>query len=225
MKDSVSSSVIILDSDGVITGWNKKAVDMFGINTDKAIGKNISKFEFTDRQRLHESLKQCKEAKKSVMVKSLSFVDSNNNRFLTNTSQTPLFNNAGEFKGIMMVIDDVTNIVAIQAELNRKNEEIKSINKRFQETYKNLKLASLEKNSTDRFSPELQINRLKSEIKPEAKRFIAGDLDIKDHEQIISEEDGITIKGDVRIQGEIDKRLDASDNSIKTKKLKDEELK
>jgi hypothetical protein len=183
---------------------------------------NISKLKFAGRQRLRESIKQCREAKKAVTVKSLSLKDKNDNRFLTNVSQIPLLDSTGEFQGIIMVIDDVTSVVAMQAELQRKGEEMDSLNRRFQETYTKLKLASIERNQVSRFASEIQREPVKEVVKPDERRFIAGDVE-KQRRDEAEQEEGVTWKGDLRIAKEIDESLDVTDGPLKTKKLKDEE--
>ena len=250
LKNSIPSSVIMVNKDNIITTWNKKATKMLDLKTESAIGMDVLKLELMGRERLREGLKQCKKGKKTVAVKSISIKNRNGDRFLTNITQIPLIDSKGEFQGIVMVMDDATSIIGMQAELERKQEEIEDLNNRFQETYTRLKLANMEKNSASRITAKTELDTSvketehidgQKELKDESiKTLEPNNLTIKlgeeestvgkfiaemegKVEELDSEDEEVTWKEKLKICDEIDKSLDVEKDNLKTKKLKDEE--
>ena len=197
-----------------------------------------------ERERLREGLEQCKKDKKAVTVKSVSIKNQNGDRFLTNVSQIPLIDGNGEFQGVMMVIDDVTNIVGMQAEIERKQEEMKDLDRRFKETFTRLKLADMAKNGASKIAPGPELdNRIKEldhtdrqkmvrelineSIKLGGDKAIVGELQSGTKEELGLEErseegEESTWKEKLRIYDKIDECLDATEDNIKTKKLTDD---
>ena len=122
--------------------------------------------------------------------------------------------------------DDVTNIIGIQADLQRKQEEMDNLNKRFQETYTKLKVARIEKDSANRTTSFSRKDLVIESIKPDRKKFIAGDFESENKliNNVIDQKEDITWKGKPKIIDEIDENCDVSEESFKTKKLKDKDL-
>jgi PAS domain S-box-containing protein len=237
MENSIPSSVITVNNDNIITTWNKKAEELFGVPAMTAVGMNISQVDLMARERVREGFEQCKKKKEPVTVHSVSLKGDSENRILTNVSQIPLIDNTGESKGIMLVIDDVTDFVGIQADLQIKQQEMTDLTKRFQDMHTSLKVTTinkepatkmLETQSDGKDSP-LCILKDDQPIIQGERKSLAGDIDhiIERREEHTGQHhEESTWKKELRICDEIEKCLDhASEDHLKTKKLKDEESK
>ncbi|MFW6173638.1 MAG: PAS domain-containing protein, partial [Elusimicrobiota bacterium] len=245
---SIPSSVIMVNKDGVITTWNKKAAEM--LNLKNEAGKKIWELALMKRERLKEGLQQCKKQKKPVTVKSISLKNQKGDRFLTHISHIPLMDNKGEFQGMAMVMDDATGMVGMEAELKRKQEEIEDLNNRFKETCTKLKLANMEKNRavTDRkeldndVKGEIDLQKIEKEptdapvnaLKPNhvtiklgeeesALGKLIAEVERKVEKPDIGEEGEVSWKEKLKICDQIDKNIDIMEEKLQTKKLKDEE--
>ena len=121
----------------------------------------------------------------------------------------------------MMIIDDVTNVVELQADLHRKQEEIEDLHKRVQESYNKLKLASIERNPEIRFSSEINKKPLKELMKTDEKRIIAGDLEvgIKRRDEEVDEESNGSLTEKFKVTREIDK-MNETNKKLKFQVLK-----
>jgi hypothetical protein len=242
----------MLNKDNVITNWNKKATEM--IDTKFELGGELSKIKALDRERLREGLHQCRKDKKTVTVNSISFKNKNNERFLTDISNIPLINENGELQGIVMVINDSTNIINMQTEIKRKQEEFEKLNNQFQDTYTKLKLANIEKKSEEKLTAKSEF-QLTAEKNISTKKEIENNL-VKEP-NITSESNNVSIhldekkssiadvisdfekkiecndpndkedrswKEKIKIYNEIDKKLGHEEESIKTKKLEEDDV-
>ena len=247
MNDMMPLSVITLTNEDVITGWNKKTEEMLGLESDKAIGKNLFEIESIGKERLRKGLKQCKKTKKPESIKSISIKNKQGDVKLIDISQIPVLDSKDEVKGVITVINDVSKIAEVQAELNRRQEELDSLNNKFQDVYTQLKLVDRERNQgtlhTDSIlkqkkeeleslnetivSKSSEINNLNKELE---KRKSALDLAQSELEKSQKEKE-ITEKimempekplsGKLRLIEEIDKSLDMEDNNLKTKKIQE----
>jgi hypothetical protein len=175
--------------------------------------------------------------KEPVTIHSVSLKGDSENRVLTNVTQIPLVNDIGEFQGMMLVIDDVTDFAGLQADLQIKQQEMTDLTKRFQEmstklmvttVHKEPTLEMLESQSSEKENPLFILKDDQLMIQSE-KKSLAGDIDhfIEKREEYTGQlHDGTTWKDELRICNEIEKCLDhASDDHLKTKKLKDEDPK
>jgi PAS domain S-box-containing protein len=151
VNNMLPSSVIMVNRDGIVTSWNKKAEEMLGLEAGKAVGKNLFEIELMGKERLREGLRQCQKEKKSVTVKSISIKNQRGDVSLTDISHMPVLDSHGESQGAVMVINDVSEIAKIQAELEQKQQDLKNLDNRFQEVYTKLKLTNRDKaaNSDD----------------------------------------------------------------------------
>ena len=185
MENSIPSSVIIVNNDNIITSWNKKAEELFGVPSTTAVGMNISQVDLMGKERVKEGFEQCKKKKESITVHSVSLKGDSENRVLTNVAQIPLLDDAGEFRGMMMVIDDVTDFVGIQADLQIKQQEITDLTKRFQDMNTSLKVMTINKEPTTKMleiqsdGKDTSLCILKDEqpIIQVEKKSLAGDID------------------------------------------------
>jgi PAS domain S-box-containing protein len=237
MENSIPSSVIIVNNDNIITSWNKRAEELFRIPSTTAVGMNISQVGLMGKERVREGFEQCKKKKEPITVHSVSLKDDSETRVLTNVAQIPLLDDSGESKGIMLVIEDVTDVVGMQADLQIKQQEITDLTKRFQDMSTSLKVTTINKEPVTKMLESqsdgkdntlciLKDDQPKIQVE---KKSLAGDIDHiigRSEEHMDQHHEESSWKQELRICNEIEKCLDhASDDHLKTKKLKDDESK
>jgi PAS domain S-box-containing protein len=159
MKNAIPSSVIMVDKDNRITDWNKKAQELLGFETEHAVGSDLFTLDVMEKERLREGIQHCRGEKKPVIVKSVSLKNQQGTRFLTDISQIPLLDSTGALQGMLMVIDDISDVAEVQARCERQQEDMKTLEGRFQETFRNLKAADMEKNAMN-----TELMKLRSEL-------------------------------------------------------------
>jgi PAS domain S-box-containing protein len=141
MKNTIPSSVIIVDKNNNIINWNKKAEEMIGLNQENSIGTNLFDINIMKKERILEGVRQFAQDKKPVEIKSISVKNQHGNIYLTNISHVPMNDKNGEYKGAIMVLDDISETEEINSELKRKQEEFEKLDSRFKEVNTKLKIA------------------------------------------------------------------------------------
>jgi len=82
-------------------------------------------------------------------VKSISIKDRQGSTHLTNISHIPIHDTAGDIQGAVMVLDDVTKTAEMQAELQKKQEDLETMNHKFKEMQTRIQLVNRERNATE----------------------------------------------------------------------------
>ena len=149
IKDAVPSSILMIDKNHNITSWNKKAQEMLGIDDENKSDISLSDLQIMKKQRMLEGFNQFKKDKKQVTVKSISIKDKKGDFFLTNVTQMPILDEKNELQGSILIVDDVSDRAEIQAELNRKQDELKQLDQQFQQVHTRLMLKDKEKIAFD----------------------------------------------------------------------------
>jgi len=149
IKDSIPSSIVLVDKNNNITDWNKKSEEMLGLDPSSARGINLLKLDLMKKERIIDKIKEFNKNKNPVTVRSISVKDKNGEVLLTNISQTPLFDSNGGFQGSILRLDDVSDTEGIHAELKRKQDDFEKLDRKFQDVYTKLKLVSQEKSAYD----------------------------------------------------------------------------
>jgi hypothetical protein len=146
----------------------------------------------------------------------------------------PIFNNNGEFQGILMVIKDVTDMVIVQSELRKKDEELGRLDSKLKEEKlkelehidnlvekKQRELESLsgsialKTEELDGVSIKLQENKSALEL---TENKLAKKVEL---ESATPSQEGFTENWNekLKLYDEIDKFLGINDDSLKTKKI------
>jgi len=142
MKNSLPSSIIIVDKNNNIINWNKKAEEILGLKPESSMGKDLFELDITKKELVLEKIKQFEKDKMPVTIKSISVKDKQGDIHLTNISHIPMFDNSGEFQGSMMILEDISDTGEIQAELKRKDEDLEKLESRFKDVYNKLQIAN-----------------------------------------------------------------------------------
>ena len=217
IQDSVTSPVIMVNDENIVTSWNKKAKEMLGLETDKAIGKNLFEIDLMKDKRLIDANSQCQQDKKSVTVKSVGIKDLKGNRIMTDVSHTPLFDSNEEFSGSIIVINDISKAAETQVELEQKQEELENLKSRFQETFRKLSLVNREIEVTNE---ELKESRLELDDKDNRINELENELSRQENELKseveklrVAEEDILEKNNEIsKIKTELESRLSEIEN-------------
>jgi len=178
MKDAIPSSVIMINKDNLITNWNKKAEEIFGFQTGMH-NSDISNWDFFNDERITDAGTKLLKHKKPVNVKSVTIKDKQGNRRLTDVTQMPMVDSNGETQGAIMVFDDVSDRVEIQAELERKQQQLDDITTKYQDAYKKLSLVDREIDATNQ-----ELKQKKDAL--EKKTTESNDLNLEIQKQTMS---------------------------------------
>jgi len=146
MKDAIPASVIMLNKDNIITNWNKKAGEIFGFNLQNT---DITKMDFFKDERITNASAKIINEKESVNIKSVSIKDKQGNPRLTDITQMPMVDSDGEMQGTIMVFDDISSQVGLQAELDRKQKKLDDVTMKYQNAYNKLSLVDQEIDATN----------------------------------------------------------------------------
>ena len=145
MKNSIPSTVLMIDKNNNIIDWNKKAEEILNLKPEQSKGINLLDLDLLKKERVKAGLKQFEKEKQHVKIKSISFKDNEGDVYLTNISQMPLHDNNGQFQGSIMILEDVSEKEEIQAELIKRQEELSELDSRFQQVYSKLRLVEQER--------------------------------------------------------------------------------
>jgi len=248
MQNAIPSSILMINNENRIMSLNAKAVALFEKQTEHILGEEISHIDLLEKERIREGFDHCKTKKEPITVHAVSLQTKEDMRILMDVSQIPLLDATGELQGVMMVLDDVTQLVGLQSELEERRHEIQDLERRYQETFTHLKLMTLEKDAQKEglgtptrsetvsqtpvvhAAPEVRVSE---EFVPKEGDHhpVAGDIDLllkkRDDEThqppSVKHDDEISLKEKLRICDEIEKCLEGKEDKIKTKKLKDED--
>jgi PAS domain S-box-containing protein len=127
MKNSISSSIIMMNKDNVVTDWNNKAEEMFGLTAEGVLGEDVFKLEFMKNEKISDAASRSQRDRKPITVRSVSIEGRNGNRFLTDVSQIPLIDSDGEFQGALMVINDVSGSIQTGFAKGYEEEDVSSL--------------------------------------------------------------------------------------------------
>jgi PAS domain S-box-containing protein len=142
IKDSIPSTVIMTDKNNNITNINKKAKQTLGLDPEKIIGENITKLDLMKRQRIKEAMESSINSKNVIDVKSISIKDTHGERILTNITNIPFFNSKGEYQGLTIILEDVTDLTTMKAEMKRRDMLVNQLDNKLYGNCSRLKLDS-----------------------------------------------------------------------------------
>jgi two-component system nitrogen regulation sensor histidine kinase NtrY len=111
---NVAAGVISVDRDGVITTINTSAEKLLNINTGSVMGKNFREvLRETHLEIVKESLKDLVMAKQDTINRHIT-IDIRGARLSLHLHLTMLRDEAGDFMGTVLVLDDLTQVMKAQ---------------------------------------------------------------------------------------------------------------
>lgn len=122
---NISTAIIVSDSDMIIHEWNRKAEEVFGYSREEAIGENVIKLLV--REDLQASIS--KIAYDSLQGKIIENVNENvrsdGSKIFCIWKNTLLPNDKGETVGFISWVEDITEKLRIEEEINTLSTVIK----------------------------------------------------------------------------------------------------
>jgi len=111
---NVAAGVISTDKSGIITTINKSAEILLNINTGTVIGKNFREIlKGADLEIVKETLRDLLSARQDTVNRQIS-VDIHGVRKVLHLHLTMLRDDAGDFLGTVLVLDDLTQVMKVQ---------------------------------------------------------------------------------------------------------------
>ena len=111
---NVAAGVISVDKDGIITTINTSAEKLLSINTGSVLGKNFREvLRESHLDIVKESLKDLVMAKQDTINRQV-FLDVCGTRLALHLHLTMLRDEAGDFMGTVLVLDDMTQVIKAQ---------------------------------------------------------------------------------------------------------------
>ncbi len=119
--ESLSSGVLVIDADGIVTLFNRGAESITGVPVDNALGRsyrNVMGFDIPDELTPLWTLASGKT--RTQMEKTI--VSKNGSATPVGCSISPLINASGEMVGAVEIFMDLTRIKSLEDELARKEK-------------------------------------------------------------------------------------------------------
>jgi len=145
--DVLPSSTILVDKEGTVTHWNKKAEELIRMSSDDVIGTRVMSLAVLGKERIRDGIQRCQQEKKPIMIKSISLKISGGGLSVTDVMCIPQISTSGEPKGATLILSNLSEVAELETELSRKQEELDALTNRFQDMNVKMKTLLLEKTS------------------------------------------------------------------------------
>jgi PAS domain S-box-containing protein len=122
---NINTAIIISDSNFVIRDWNNKAQDVFGYARDEAVGENLIKLLVDDDLQNEISVVAYNTMKGVVTENINENIVKSGDRIICRWKNTLLPNDKGEIVGFISWVEDITEQVRIEEEVNTLSTVIK----------------------------------------------------------------------------------------------------
>lgn len=191
IKHALPAPVIAIDTNDVVTSWNRHAEKMFGISAEQALGKKLFEIHtLLGKDRVREGQIQCQRDKSPILVNSVSLTNKQGETILANISQMPIIDGKNEPQGAIMVVHDVSNVAEMQMLLKQKQEELEHLEKRFHEIHTQLQVVNKEKQAHT-----LDVTKMNTDFGNKTKEITHLDTLLQDRQkQLQAVQDSIEIK-------------------------------
>lgn len=128
LESATSYAIVMVDTDGLITTWNRGAERVFGWTEENAVGRHCSILYPADgsqRDCADEDLRRATVS--SGVSEEIWQARSDGSEFLADVTTTPVIGSKGELKGFARVVHDVTERRAGQVALIQRERHLESI--------------------------------------------------------------------------------------------------
>ncbi len=121
--DNSADAIIISDTNGIITLWNKGAENIYGYSEDEAMGKF---FPMVPQSLFEEEKKFFKKILQKQTIKGIETIRQTKKGKLIQVSLTlsPILDSSGKVTGISGISRDISKKKKLEKELIRKNQEL-----------------------------------------------------------------------------------------------------
>lgn len=115
---SLSSIMLVLNLDGVITNWNPMAEKVFVLPVTKAIGHKLDDLPITwDWNAIRQGIAKCKEENHALYLDPIRFTRSNGQEGFIGVSISPLHDNQNKVSGYIFLCSDITERKVLENQL------------------------------------------------------------------------------------------------------------
>jgi PAS domain S-box-containing protein len=164
IKNTIPSSIIIVDKNNNITNLNKKAEELLGVNIDKSLGTNLFEISQMKKERISNGILQSEREKKPLSIQSVSIKNNKGDIRLTNISHIPMIGSKGDLQGAIMILDDVTDTEEIKADLKIKEEDLGRLDSKLKNANNKLQISNKGKIAFDEHFSKLKEEKQKEKI-------------------------------------------------------------
>ena len=133
VQSSIGSALVVINPQNKIISWNPASEKLWGLPRGRAEGKDIfSALPLEHPERLHSAVREVHETLQPVSLKELVLKDHRGEPAAAgwgDGSLVPMVGPLGELRGIVILVDDVTERIHARRELAARAEQITETNK------------------------------------------------------------------------------------------------
>jgi PAS domain S-box-containing protein len=122
---SIAAGVITVDKNGYIVTWNKRAEEIVNLRASQVIGRNYGEFiqllqvDLPVREETMRMVEMTAQTGKVFTRNQMCYHSPQGNETYINLSASQLRSEAGDYLGVVVVFEDVTNEVQMKEEVER----------------------------------------------------------------------------------------------------------
>ena len=121
VQESISNGIITLDNNYTIITLNRAASELLGGSREKTVGMNIRDLlaASDENERFTQAIQEVYKGHTSVMAYDTTLAIGPDSSFMLNLNVLPLQTDEGEYKGVVMVMEDITREKRVKSTLTR----------------------------------------------------------------------------------------------------------
>jgi len=122
---SIAAGVITIDKDGYIVTWNKRAEEIVNLRASQFIGLHYSVFadllqiNLPEREETMKMVKMTAQTGKVFTRNQICYRSPQGDETYLNLSASQLISEAGDYLGVVVVFEDITNEIQMKEEVER----------------------------------------------------------------------------------------------------------
>ncbi|MCG3138914.1 MAG: Adaptive-response sensory-kinase SasA [Phycisphaerae bacterium] len=129
VQSSLASALVVSDAAGQIVTWNSAAERLWNYPRPAALGQNIFHWElFSQTPDLIQALQQAQQTQQLVSIPEITLEVQRENRRFCRLSIAPLVGPRQHLHGLVVLVDDVTELVTARQELASRTDEAQHAN-------------------------------------------------------------------------------------------------
>ncbi len=183
---NLNFGLIVIDINNIVTHWNRAAGEIWLIKPEEATGKSL--YELGINERIPGILQKIEEAarfRKTIRFEATEVTDFKGEKRLMDIVLTPLIDQTGEMRGIIITSIDTPGHARCREDINKLNEEFKSIKEKLETTNKKLisanydllnKAHELDSTKEEIRSLNEELGATRDELRAKTERFNSREL-------------------------------------------------
>ena len=132
VQSSIGSALVVIDPQNKIISWNPASEKLWGLPRSQAEGRDVfSALPLEDPESFHSAVREVRETLQPVSLRELGLKDHRGEPAAAgwgNGSLVPMVGPLGELRGIVILVDDVTERIHARRELAARAEQIAETN-------------------------------------------------------------------------------------------------